>query len=108
MVKEHVSTEFKRIASSGSVTLAWVKDEPEKGERRAWLLSIAPTSAPEHAVTIDTGYRTLSRDTKSEQATAPVIKTVACVLRGLGLKVILPSGAEFDDRWFEESVQASH
>jgi hypothetical protein len=107
MVKERVFSEIKQIVGTGNVTLSWLKGEPERGERRAWILGIAPTDDPERMVTIDTGYRTLSRDTKSEQATAPVIKTVACLLRALGARVILPSGAEFDDHWFDESVQTT-
>lgn len=107
MVKEKITSELKRIVAAGSVTLSWVKGEPERGERRAWLLNIASTVSPERAVTIDTGYRSLARDGKSEQATAPVIKTVACLLRAMGASVVLPSGAAFDEHWFEESVRSS-
>lgn len=86
--------------------MAWVP-LPTGGETRLlWGLSLSSPEKPGLTLVIDTGLTTWGKEPRNEPAAAPVLKVAACLLTGLGAKVVMPTGTGFDSRWFDESVKA--
>jgi len=97
---------FQRVIASGRVRLGWERLHDERSSRSSWGLTLASVSDPSDGLVIDTGLTTWTKEPRGgDLLGAPVLKSVACLLCGMGATVILPSGVVFDPRWYEDSVR---